>query len=297
MKSFLGLLCCFTFLSLFSCQEVEGKKESSQQQISTALSSATLDSREDDGQDKDRAPALTVLQRWTMPKDLEEISGMCFYKNYIACIQDEDGSIFLFNPSSGKVDKEIKFEGKGDYEDIVILGETAWVLRSDGTLFEVSNFNSGDPKTQKHKTLLNGKNNTEGLFADLANHRLLISVKDKDPFSKHSKGVYAYDLNNGSMQAEPVFKIGTGKEKGKHDKIHPADIALVPGSNELYVIDGHDKILYRVAGDGQILQHFELDRDRFPQPEGLCFGSDGALYISSEGAGDEGSIAKVAIGK
>ncbi len=192
------------------------------------------------------AGTYTVLQRWLMPSELTEISGISAYKNLLATIQDEDGIIFLFNFATGTIARQISFAGPGDYEAIAIVGETAWVLRSDGQLFEVENFAGKTPVTRKHTALSGKKLNMEGLFYDAPRNRLLISVKDNDPNSRDFKGVYAYDLRSGQTAAAPVYRLQatvgsavSGKKKGKKDtELRPSEIALHPVSGELYALDG-----------------------------------------------------------
>ncbi len=239
---------------------------------------------------------LTVLHNWTMPTDLREISGHAFYGSLLAAIEDEDGIIYLFNPKTGVVERRIPFGAAGDYEGIAIVGETAWVLRSDGVLFEVKNFANGTPTTQKHTTFLQAGNNTEGLFYDRPNNRLLVSVKDQDPKDNSCKGVYAYDLRTGTMAQKPVWCMvapGTDISSKHHPELRASEIALQPTTNTLYALDGPANRLYVLDADGQVRHYYKLDKDAFPQPEGLAFATDGTLYISTEGNGGNGAVLKV----
>lgn len=245
--------------------------------------------------------AYTVLQRWLMPSELTEISGMAFYKNLLAAIQDEDGIIFLFNPATGTVERQISFAGRGDYEGIAVVGETAWVLRSDGQLFEVENFSGKSPVTRKHTALSGKKLNVEGLFYDATRNRLLISVKDNDPNSSETKGVYAYDLRTGQLAPAPVYRLKataegviSGKKKGEKGlELRPSEIALHPTSGELYVLDGPSNCLYVMGADGVPKIMYRLHKKDLPQAEGLAFEPGGMLYISTEGGKGNGAILKV----
>mgnify|MGYP003577667834 CR=1 FL=1 len=82
-----------------------------------------------------------------------------------ACVQDEEGKIFIFNRATGKIEKEIPFAGSGDYEGIALKGNTAYVLRADGVLYEV-NMDGAQASLKEHKTVLTVEHNVEGLTYD-----------------------------------------------------------------------------------------------------------------------------------
>ena len=113
------------------------------------------------------APGVTVLKRWELPKELLEISGLSYIDgNRFACVQDEQGKIFIYNIASSSVEKKISFGGMGDYEGLAVVGETIWVLRADGKLFEVNNMNAADPMVKEYGTQLTTKQDPEGLCYD-----------------------------------------------------------------------------------------------------------------------------------
>ena len=47
-----------------------------------------------------------------------------------------------------------------------------------------------------------------------------------------------------------------------------------------------NKVLIVLSSEGKILEMVKLDKNRFPQPEGICFDADGTLYLSSEAKDD-----------
>lgn len=245
---------------------------------------------------------MAILERWSLPTELTEISGIARYKNKLIAIQDEDGELFVFDPATGKVERRIPFAGAGDYEGIAVVGETAWVLRADGRLFEVSQFWGKTPLTREYPTPLGKKNDTEGLCYDAKNNRLLIALKGKSFDKEVGKGVYAFDLNTQSFKAQPVYRLvapasGTTGSKKKHAKknqeLRPSEIAIHPVSGHLFILDGPAFHLYETNTDGAIIGSFPLPKTELPQAEGLAFAPDGFLYISSEGRKGNGTILKV----
>jgi hypothetical protein len=65
-----------------------------------------------------------------------------------------------------------------------VVGETIWVLRADGKLFEVSNMNAAKPSVKEYSTQLTTKQDPEGLCYDKKNNRLLIAIKGAEPAQK-----------------------------------------------------------------------------------------------------------------
>src|SRR5690606_21985581 len=81
---------------------------------------------------------VKIINKWDLPGELKEVSGIALMNdNQFACVQDEQGTIFIYNTSTAKNEKKINFGGRGDYEGIAINGNMAYVVRADGNLFEV----------------------------------------------------------------------------------------------------------------------------------------------------------------
>ena len=247
--------------------------------------------------------AITIVKKWEMPKSLIEISGLSYLDDqHFACVQDELGKIFIYNIKSSSVEKEISFGAAGDYEELAVVGETIWVLRSDGKLFEVSNTNAGKPSVNEYSTQLTIKQDCEGLCYDKKNNRLLIAIKGTEPNTENYKGIYAFDLSSKRMDPQPVFKIdlqnkvfGNGSNKKKGNTINPSGISIHPVSGDIYIIDGRNPQLLIIDAAGNIKKLYELNSKDFAQPEGIAFNLAGDVFISNEGAKQPGNIVQVKI--
>jgi len=242
---------------------------------------------------------IQVAQRWEMPAVLKEISGVAYIDdNRMACVQDEQGKIYIYNPKKKEVEKEIPFAPTGDYEGIAIAGNTAFVLRADGRLFEILNYNT-KPSVVEHATPLTEKQDVEGLAYDKKNNRLLLAIKGYEPNTKDYKGIYAFDLKTQKMAADPVYKVDLmhtiwKDSKGKQ-KMEPSDLDIHPLTGDIYITDGAKPKLLIMDTAGNMKSLFPLDESKFPQPEGVAFTPEGELIISSEGKNGSGSISKVLI--
>lgn len=246
---------------------------------------------------------IIVTKKWDLPKDLTEISGLAYLDaDRFACVQDETGIVFIYNTATSSIEKEIPFAGAGDYEGLAVVNGTAWVVRSDGHLFEISTLTDAKPVVKEYNTPLTVEQNIEGLCYDQKNSRLLVAIKDAEPGITDYKGIYAFDLTSKMMPRQPVFKIDlqnellktTGKKK-KGGSIMPSSIAIHPQTGDMYITDGRNAKLLVMNGAGTIKKLYQLDNNEFAQPEGITFKPSGELYISNEGPKQPANILNVEI--
>ncbi len=246
---------------------------------------------------------ILIDQVWEMPDELEEISGIAhFGNNKIASVQDEDGIIFIYDLNSSSVTDEFEFAGPGDYEGITLVGTTAYVLRSDGAIFEVRNFRNKNNVTLEYKDLFPSGVNFEGLGYDEENNRLLLALKEKS--GDEFQPVYGFDLNTKKKIDEPVLKIpfddsvfDSLDQKRSRKILRPSEITIHPQTGEIYVLEGVNPKLLILDPSGNPRELFVLNKKQFPQAEGLTFGSSGEIYISNEGKGGKANIMKISIEK
>lgn len=252
---------------------------------------------------------------------LREISGISWYRqNKIACIQDEQGIIFLSDEEAGEISDSYPFGKDGDYEDIAVYHDTAWVLKSNGTIYKVTNFTGDNRKTFIYPTPLSARNDTEGLAYDVSENNLLIAcknqpaIKGKDELTGF-KAIYRFGVYNNKLEEQPAYLIDPERfndfeETGYFKRIslnlakklrltentvfNPSGVAIHPIEDELYIISATPTPgkLIIMNRDGNIRQIETLDKRTFRQPEGICFSPEGDLYISNEGKKGRGNILK-----
>lgn len=253
---------------------------------------------------------------FTLPPNLSEISGIAILpkSDKIAAIQDEQGVVFLLNKKTGAIDKEITFRDPGDYEDIAVVGKDIFVLKSNGTIYKINDFEADNQQVTKIETELKKEADAEGLCFDAKNNRLLVACKGKvSADTAYLRGVFAFDLKNQTLSTSPVLTINiqsinaylqSGEKVKYHEQIMgcfkegkegfafaPSGIAVHPVSGEYYVISSVGKLLMVLDPSGQIIHIEKLKKSIHPQPEGICFEADGTLWISNEGK--EGEPAKL----
>ncbi len=241
---------------------------------------------------------IKLVKQWDLPDELLEVSGIAYLDEArFACIQDEEGTIFIYNRDAEKIESKIPFAGAGDYEGITLAGTTAYVVRADGQLFEINNFRSAKPVVNQYKTPLTVAQNIEGLTYDKVNNRLLLAAKDDKPNDGNYRGIYAFDLSQKVLAAQPVYKINLDDEvmsKGnKKDKnIRPSAIGIHPLSQEIIITDGPGSRLLVVDNEGNMKGLYQLGND-FYKAEGISFSPQGKIFISNEGKKQPGNIIEI----
>lgn len=248
----------------------------------------------------------TPLKNYTLPPTLNEISGITFLnENEIACVQDELGIIYIYNLKEGKITKEYKTGLVGDYEGITLVGNTIYLLRSDGVLVEYPDFRAPNMKIKEYFLNLPSLNN-EGLCYDMENYRLLIAAKikpGKEIENKDLRYIYSFDLKTKAPNNIPIIKLDVNnieafarklnipipyrinKQTGEKVDVfnfRPSEIAVHPIDKNIYILSSNDKLLLMIDKSGEIKNLIKLDPKVFNKPEGLSFLSDGTMLISNE---------------
>ncbi len=246
-------------------------------------------------------------KKLTLPDTLREISGItCTGDHEFACIQDENGIVFIYDAAKNEIARQYKFHLDGDYEGITRKGDTLYILRSDGVLFEIDNYKSENFKTELYETGIPSGNN-EGLCYDAVNNRLLIACKGKlgkGPEYKDKRAIYAFDLKEKKLSANPVFdfdmqeirkycseqKLSLPTRSKKNGAIEdpvirfrPSAICIHPLTRRLFLLSAADHMLFIFNMNGGIEHAEVLDPAMFNKAEGITFSENGDALISNEG--------------
>lgn len=176
------------------------------------------------------------------------------------------------------------------------------MLRSDGIIFEINNFQDKNPRVLKHETGLQQLKgiNIEGLCADPENKRLLLAIKERKG-TGDNKEIYAFDLEKNDTGTKPFFLVELSDPvfnnvKGKlKSRFSPGEIALHPQTGEIYILDGTNPKILITEKDGTPKEMVMLQERDFGNPEGLTFSPQGDMYISNEAAGGPANILMVSL--
>jgi hypothetical protein len=251
-----------------------------------------------------------------LPRRLEEVSGVtAISSTKVACVQDEDGIVFIYDLEQQAVTRKIPFGPDGDYEELVLAEDALFVLRSDGVLYELRDW-SDQLRVTTHDLGIPARD-SEGLGFDSRQRRLLIAPKRQPGAgraAKNTRPVFAFDLTQKRLLPEPVFEFDVHQlrsfadarglkipkqrdKKGKKRLLRflPASIAVHPSTREIFVLSGVDRVLASFARRGAVTGYALLDRDLFRQPEGIAFLPNGDMVVTNEGDGKKATLLRFAM--
>ncbi len=236
-----------------------------------------------------------------LPPELKEISGLAYdlSTQTLWANEDENGIIYRIHPEDGRLES-FPFAKKGDFEDLQLVGDALYALKSNGKITRIQQITSAAPVIEKFDTDLTEAHDCEGLGYDRANNRLLIACKG-DPVETTQRSIYTFDVTTHQFNKNILFSIKlvdiqtflkqnnlTGPAyKDWTDntalELGPSAIAVHPISGNYYILSSVGKVLLVTSPTGTILQLVLLDKKVHAQPEGMAFMPDGTLFISNEG--------------
>lgn len=234
---------------------------------------------------------LASPDKFNMPESLHEISGITFRtgnSDTIYAVQDEEGKVFRL---AWDIKKQYhsKFGKKGDYEDLAIIGEQVFILKSNGTLYS---FPFADMAYEEIDSTKEWKNlvpdgEYEGMYGDESSGKLYIICKNCTA-DKKSDQVSGYIIQTGdSLYQSETFAIDVAEIKSFTGKVkrgfRPSAIAKSPSTGDWYILASVNKLLIVTDVNWKIKEVSALNGNMYNQPEGICFDSRGNLYISNEG--------------
>ena len=234
----------------------------------------------------DKKHEVLVLKKYLL-----EISGLVYLgESRFAAINDEEGELFFVNLLNDSAVKH-RFKGKGDYEELVKVDSTFYVLESTGDITEVA------PPFNTHKTYKFGgkKIEFESMVYYPSTRKLVIIAKDQ---KKRVDGIhaYAFDIASKTFSPSPMFSISFKEVftvlTNYNTECKPSAAAINPVNKKLYIIASIGKVILECEQDGTLLNIYKINPTHFPQPEGITFANNGDMYISNEGAAGKATILK-----
>lgn len=233
-----------------------------------------------------------------LPAYLSEISGLAYYEkdNALFAIHDENGNLYkititpnnsIKQPNSIDI-KEWKFSKKSDYEDLVLIDSTFYVLSSKGDIHQL-NFDKDFKTSTQVYNFPWSDNEFESIYHDTANNKLILICKKCVNDKKKSLSTYSFNLNT-KIFSDSSYAINIKQLDKLYDssgiKFKPSAAAVHPISHHVYIISSINKTLMIASKEGEVLAAYPLSEKLFKQPEGITFNKNGDLIISNEAAND-----------
>jgi uncharacterized protein YjiK len=246
-------------------------------------------------------------QTFELPQSLHEISGLGMGPNgkTLAAVEDETGSLFLLEKTTGRILHEIPFWKDGDYEGVEFVGEEVFVVKSNGNLYQIQNPATEAQIVIKHDSPYKKEYDIEGLALDPSHNRLLLACKG-DAGVPNGRAIFSFHLGQLAFDTIPTYTIlgdsitafvQANTELDRWEKLaelfnpdeselafSPSAIALHPLTGNLYLLSSVGKLLVVLdPASGHVIHIQKLKKSVHAQPEGICFDADGTMFISNEG--------------
>lgn len=224
-----------------------------------------------------------------LPLELDEISGVAYYAKdtSVFAIQDENGLLYKIYLNHPQDIQKWNYARGADFEDVVLVNETFFVLTSNGDITGVKFPSEDSLQKSTFKFPFGDGNEFEILYYDAAIQKLRLICKDCDADKKSFLTSYIFDpvthqYSEDSRQIN-VTKIAELMGKNKV-KFKPSAAAINPITKELYIVSAINKAIVVVdnnSGSPVALHHTNKE---FKQPEGITFTPGGTMIISNEAA-------------
>lgn len=228
---------------------------------------------------------------------LKEISGLAWdtKKDEFIAHYDESGKLFFLDRETKAIKSEYVFGGKGDYEDVALVGDVPYILRSDGVITKFIKDSANKAYGEEvGKLTIAGPNDFETMYYDSSRKALVVICKNCEMDDKASVSAFAFYLDSIGFDNKPLYRIDAKAVEAmspkKTSKFQPSAAAIHPVLNQLFIISSASNLLVIADLNGKPESVFALSKKLFPQPEGITFKSKGDMYISNEGVNSKGNI-------
>jgi hypothetical protein len=237
-------------------------------------------------------PGYILHTPWLLklPPALDEISGIVYYPKdkSILAINDEFGWLYKVSLKEDPDIKKWKYSTGADFEDLVLIDSTFYVLESNGNIIRFKFITSDSVDREEFTFPTTSKNEFEILYRDLLRNRLILLCKDCEVDDKNSLTAFAFNLDSMGYEINPAFVIDVRKIEDLMDekklRYKPSAAAIHPLTKELYIISSVNKVLVVADLVGIPKKVYKINPKLFKQPEGLTFTSKGDMFVSNESA-------------
>jgi len=219
---------------------------------------------------------------------LDEISGIAYYPKdkTVFGISDEKGWLYKIFLSGNMTIQKWKFAKKNDFEDVVLVDSTFYILKSTGDLLSLKFYSHDSITVKNYKLPLTEKNEFEILYLDKEQHRLILLCKQCKADDNNSLSAWAFDLSALTFSSSPVYVIDVRKIESlmqeKKVRFKPSAAAIHPLTGRLFIISAINKVLVVAHPNGNPEKIYRINPRLYKQPEGITFTPEGHLLVSNE---------------
>lgn len=228
-------------------------------------------------------------KKMILDKKVNEVSGLFYLRNENAMLAIADNKQKIYRiTQDGKVNHYFKddFAPQADFEDVLQVDSSVYVLISDGTLVEVTPTGSG-LQVNNYPFWSKEKNDFETIYYDPgAKGIIMLCKKCADEKGRDVRTAYRFDLAGKQFDTEPYYLI-SGKAvrnslKDGKIEFNPSAAAIHPLEKKLYILASAGNLLVIADLKGVVEHVYRLNPTLYPQAEGIAFAPNGDMYVSNE---------------
>ncbi len=231
--------------------------------------------------------------RYRVRESMQEISGIELFpdEHSIMAINDEEGRIYQVDVLAKEPYPHFKFAKNGDYEDICHTDSGWFVLKSNGSLFQVHGLFTDSVYSDHYKMEKQGKKEFETTYYDRASNGIVMICKNCEDDKKLGvTSAYRFDLASKTFDTAAIYRFSNqeiARLAGSDMRFFkPSAAAVHPIEKRLYIVASVNGLLVIADLQGHVQEAYNLKHRLFLQPEGLAFAPNGDMYISNEGGYD-----------
>ena len=238
------------------------------------------------------------MEQWRLPNRLNEISGLALAADgRLFAVADEAAIIYELDYDVGRLRKAFALGSpvvRGDFEGIAIVGDSFYLVTSDGEIFESGDGSDGAQlEFARHPTGLGERCEIEGLAGDPTRSRLLLVCKEAHG-GDNALFVFAWSLAERRLLADGGIELPWREIASRIGKrrFNPSGIALAADGGSLLLVAARQRALAELTPAGRLVSALRLPLERrHRQPEGIELARDGRLLIADEGGSHRARLA------
>jgi len=236
------------------------------------------------------------MKEIALERPLKEISGIAYHatSNTFVAVNDEKGIVYVLDPKTFSITNKLTFGEEDDYEEIQVLGNDVFILRSDGTIFKMK-FDGQTISSVETFSYTGPKAEYESFYIDAVSSTLvLIPKQSKNGTKEKQTTTYTIRTSNGKYAGVDENMLNWSELKSCM-MLHPSAVAVHPVTKDIYMLSSIEKRLIVLSAAWKVVGEYELDRKRFQQPEGMTFDSESNLYITNEAVEKSPTVIQIPI--
>jgi hypothetical protein len=237
----------------------------------------------------------------TLPMGIQPFSDVTLFDStHLIGLDEKNGSLFMYDMVANSVSPFLSWDLGAKICNISTMDST--LLLVDDAKHIHFLYSPYDEASLKTLNLDNEQFEATSVCIHQESHRLFLMTSNEERTEGYSSSsVYAYNLNQQKLNAQPLFSISgedieafaiQNKLIAPHSDLSiiddtlesmnftPSAIAVHPKTNEIYVLSRGDHSLVVFNQFGEIVNFTSLDKTTFSNPSAMTFKKNGDLVIT-----------------